>query len=404
EDLQKRLEVHQPILTNTDLEKVRRIEYRSEGAFRTKTLNMCYAANLGAAGMEGALAELCHKAEEAVLAGNNILILSDRALNADNIAIPALLATSAVHHHLIRKGLRTKSGLVVETGEAREVQHFCLLAGYGAEAINPYLAFDTLSAIRLPEEISQEEVEKRYIKAVNKGILKVMSKMGISTYQSYCGAQIFDALGLSDEFLEAYFTGTKCKTSGVGLAEIAEETVRRHSVAFGNAPLYRNALDVGGEFAYRLRGENHIWTAETISKLQHATRSNNRALYDEFAREINEQNERLLTLRGLFDFKFAEIPLSEVEPASEIVKRFATGAMSFGSISYETHTTLAIAMNRLGGKSNTGEGGEESERFKPLPNGDSKRSAIKQVASGRFGVTTEYLVNADDIQIKIAQG
>jgi glutamate synthase (NADPH/NADH) large chain len=406
EDLQKRLEVHQPILTNTDLERVRRIEYRSEGAFRTKTLNMCYAANLGAAGMEEALAELCHHAEEAVLAGNNILILSDRALDADHIAIPALLATSAVHHHLIRKGLRTKSGLVVETGEAREVQHFCLLAGYGAEAINPYLAFDTLSVISLPEEMSQEEIEKRYIKAVNKGILKVMSKMGISTYQSYCGAQIFDALGLSDEFIEAYFTGTKCKTSGVGLAEIAEETVRRHSVAFGNAPLYRNALDVGGEFAYRLRGENHIWTAETISKLQHATRSNNRALYDEFAREINEQDERLLTLRGLFDFKFAEqsIPLEEVEPASEIVKRFATGAMSFGSISYEAHTTLAIAMNRIGGKSNTGEGGEESERFKPLPNGDSKRSAIKQVASGRFGVTTEYLVNADDIQIKIAQG
>ncbi|KHD08577.1 glutamate synthase [Candidatus Thiomargarita nelsonii] len=406
EDLQKRLEVHQPILTNTDLEKVRRIEYRTEGAFRTKTLNMCYMAELGAVCMEGALAELCHQAEKAVLAGNNILILSDRALDADNIAIPALLATSAVHHHLIRKGLRTKSGLVVETGEAREVQHFCLLAGYGAEAINPYLAFDTLFTIQLPEKISQEEIEKRYIKAVNKGILKVMSKMGISTYQSYCGAQIFDALGLSDEFIEAYFTGTKCQTSGVGLTKIAEETVRRHRMAFGNAPLYRNALDVGGEFAYRLRGENHIWTAETISKLQHATRSNNRALYDEFAREINEQNERLLTLRGLFDFKFAEqsIPLSEVEPASEIVKRFATGAMSFGSISYETHTTLAIAMNRLGAKSNTGEGGEESERFKPLPNGDSKRSAIKQVASGRFGVTTEYLVNADDIQIKIAQG
>ncbi|MEN8219144.1 MAG: glutamate synthase large subunit [Pseudomonadota bacterium] len=406
EDLQKRLEVHQPILTNTDLEKVRGIEYRTGGAFRTKTLNMCYAADLGAAGMEAALAELCHHAEEAVLAGNNILILSDRALDADNIAIPALLATSAVHHYLIRKGLRTKSGLVVETGEAREVQHFCLLAGYGAEAINPYLAFDTLSTVQLPEKISHEEVEKRYIKAVNKGFLKVMSKMGISTYQSYCGAQIFDALGLSDELLEAYFTGTKCQTSGVGLAEIAEETMRRHCIAFGNAPLYRNALDVGGEFAYRLRGENHIWTAETISKLQHATRSNNRALYDEFAREINEQNERLLTLRGLFDFKFAEqsIPLEEVEPASEIVKRFATGAMSFGSISYEAHTTLAIAMNRLGGKSNTGEGGEESERFKPLPNGDSKRSAIKQVASGRFGVTTEYLVNADDIQIKIAQG
>ncbi|HEC84182.1 MAG TPA: glutamate synthase large subunit [Thioploca sp.] len=408
EDLQKRLEVHQPILTNTDLEKVRHIETRTGGAFRTKTLSMCYQAELGASGMEKALTLLCTQAEEAVLAGNNILILSDREMDANHIAIPALLATSAVHHHLIRQGLRTESGLVVETGEAREVQHFCLLAGYGAEAINPYLAFDTLAAIRttLPEELTEEEVQKRYIKAVNKGILKVMSKMGISTYQSYCGAQIFDAVGLSDEFLEHYFSGTKCKTSGVGLAEVAEETVRKHRLAFGDAPLYRHALDVGGEFAYRLRGEQHAWTPQTISKLQHATRSNNRALYDEFAKEINEQNERLLTLRGLFEFKFAEqpIPLEEVEPASEIVKRFATGAMSYGSISYEAHTTLAIAMNRLGGKSNTGEGGEEPERFQPLPNGDSKRSAIKQVASGRFGVTTEYLVNSNDIQIKIAQG
>lgn len=402
----KRLEVHQPILTNTDLEKIRRIEDRTGGAFRTKTLSMCYEAEQGASGMKDALTSLCEQTEEAVLAGNNILILSDRGVDADHIAIPALLATSAVHHHLIRQGLRTESGLVVETGETREVQHFCLLAGYGAEAINPYLAFDTISALRLPEEISDTEVQKRYIKAVNKGILKVMSKMGISTYQSYCGAQIFDAIGLSDVFIDKYFTGTKCKTSGVGLTEIAEETVRRHKLAFGDAPLYRDALDVGGEFAYRLRGENHMWTPETISKLQHATRSNNRALYDEFAKEVNEQKERLLTLRGLFNFKFAPepIPLEEVEPASEIVKRFATGAMSFGSISYEAHSTLAVAMNRLGGKSNTGEGGEESERFKPLPNGDSKRSAIKQVASGRFGVTTEYLVNADDIQIKIAQG
>jgi glutamate synthase (NADPH/NADH) large chain len=408
EDLQKRLEVHQPILANTDLEKVRHIETRTGGAFRTKTLSMCYQAELGASGMEKALTLLCTQAEEAVLAGNNILILSDREMDANHIAIPALLATSAVHHHLIRQGLRTESGLVVETGEAREVQHFCLLAGYGAEAINPYLAFDTLAAIRttLPEELTEEEVQKRYIKAVNKGILKVMSKMGISTYQSYCGAQIFDAVGLSDEFLEHYFAGTKCKTSGVGLRDVAEETVRKHRLAFGDAPLYRHALDIGGEFAYRLRGEQHAWTPQTISKLQHATRCNNRALYDEFAKEINEQNERLLTLRGLFEFKFAEqpIPLEEVEPASEIVKRFATGAMSYGSISYEAHTTLAIAMNRLGGKSNTGEGGEEPERFQPLPNGDSKRSAIKQVASGRFGVTTEYLVNSNDIQIKIAQG
>ncbi len=407
----KRLEVRQPILTNTDLEKVRRIEARTGGAFHTKTLNICYSANSEQSvklSMETALNQLCKQAEEAVLAGNNILILSDRAVDADHIAIPALLATSAVHHYLIKKGLRTESGLVVETGEAREVQHFCLLAGYGAEAINPYLAFDTLSSIRhtLPEKLTEQEVHKRYIKAVNKGLLKVMSKMGISTYQSYCGAQIFDAIGLANDFIERYFTGTQCSTSGVGLAEIAEETVQKHQLAYGNAPLYRNALEVGGEYAYRVDGEKHAWTPQSISTLQQATRNNNRALYDEYAKEINEQNERILTLRGLFEFKPANepIPLEEVEPASEIIKRFATGAMSFGSISYEAHTTIAIAMNRLGGKSNTGEGGEEAERYVPLPNGDSKRSAIKQVASGRFGVTTEYLVNADDIQIKIAQG
>jgi glutamate synthase (NADPH/NADH) large chain len=398
--LQKRLEVAQPILTNVDLEKVRSIESRTSGAFRTKTLSMCY----GSDNMESALHTLCQQAERAVLAGNNILILSDRGVNRDYIPIPSLLATSAVHHHLIKQGLRTESGLVVETGEAREVQHFCLLAAYGAEAINPYLAFDSLLAIRKTLQLTEAEIQQRYIKAVNKGMLKVMSKMGISTYQSYCGAQIFDAIGLSDEFLDQYFTGTNCKTSGVGLAEIAEETVRKHGLAFGDNPIYRNALDVGGEYAYRLRGEKHVWTPETIAKLQHATRSNDRKLYDEFAKEINEQG---LNLRSLFDFKFDEleaIPLEEVEPASEIVKRFATGAMSFGSISEEAHTTLAIAMNRLGGKSNTGEGGEQVERFTPLENGDSKRSAIKQVASGRFGVTAEYLVNADDIQIKISQG
>jgi glutamate synthase (NADPH/NADH) large chain len=398
--LQKRLEVAQPILTNVDLEKVRGIEARTNGAFRNKTLSMCY----GAEGMELALKALCDQAEQAVLAGNNILILSDRGVNSDYIPIPSLLATSAVHHHLIKQGLRTESGLVVETGETREVQHFCLLAAYGAEAINPYLAFDSLLAIKNSLQLTEAEIQQRYIKAVNKGMLKVMSKMGISTYQSYCGAQIFDAIGLSDEFLDQYFTGTNCKTSGVGLAEIAEETVRKHRLAFGDNPIYRNALDVGGEYAYRLRGEEHVWTPETIAKLQHATRSNDRKLYDEFAKEINEQG---LNLRSLFDFKFDEsqaVPLDEVEPASEIVKRFATGAMSFGSISEEAHSTLAIAMNRIGGKSNTGEGGEQVERFTPLENGDSKRSAIKQVASGRFGVTAEYLVNADDIQIKISQG
>ena len=409
EDLHKRLEVQQPILTNSDLEKIRKIETRSDGAFKTKTLSMCYEADANPiASMETALTKLCDKAEQAVLAGNNILILSDRDIDADHIAIPALLATSAVHHHLIKQGLRTESGLVVETGEAREVQHFCLLAGYGAEAINPYLAINTISIslANLPTELSLEQAHKNYIQAVDKGILKVMSKMGISTYHSYCGAQIFDGVGLSDDFIATYFTGTQCKISGIGLAQVAEETVRRHRVAYGDKHLYRTALDVGGEYAYREKGEHHAWTPETITQLQHATRSNDRSMYDKFAKQINEQNEKILNLRGLFDFKFADqaIPLEEVEPASEIVKRFATGAMSYGSISYEAHTTLAIAMNRLGGKSNTGEGGEEVERFTPMANGDSKRSAIKQVASGRFGVTTEYLVNADDIQIKMAQG
>jgi glutamate synthase (NADPH/NADH) large chain len=402
-----RLEVQHPALSNQDLEKIRHIEH-SQNAFRTKTLSICYTADQGASGMEKALERLCSASEQAVREDHNILILSDRAMDVDHIAIPALLATAAVHHHLIKVGLRTSVGLVVETGEAREVHHFCLLAGYGAEAVNPYLALDTLSELRgtLPDAPSEEEVHKRYIKAVDKGILKVMSKMGISTYQSYCGAQNFNAIGLSEEFLDKYFTGTLSTIGGAGIREIAEETVRRHRLAYSDAPLYRNALDVGGEYAYRVRGEDHVWTPETIAKLQHATRANDAKTYAEYSRLINEQNERLVTLRGLMEFKFADqpIPLDEVEPAKDIVKRFATGAMSFGSISYEAHTTLAIAMNRLGGKSNTGEGGELPERFKRLENGDSMRSAIKQVASGRFGVTAEYLVNADDIQIKISQG
>jgi len=402
-----RLEVEQPILTNQDLEKIRRIETRTGGSFKTKTLTLCYPSDMGASGMEAALDRLCLAAKQAVEEGNNILALSDRNLDSSHVAIPALLATSAVHHFLTREGLRTKAGLVIETGEAREVQHFSLLAAYGAEAVNPYLAFDTLSELctKIPG-LTEYEAHKRYTKAVSKGILKVMSKMGISTYQSYCGAQIFNAIGLSEPFLDRYFTGTTSTTEGVGLAEISEETIRRHRLAFGNAPIYRDALDVGGEYAYRIRGEAHVWTPATISKLQHATRSNSQELYDDFCRLIDEQNETLLTLRGLMTFKEDQqpVPLDEVESAAEIVKRFATGAMSFGSISYEAHTTLAIAMNRIGGKSNTGEGGELSERFVPLPNGDSMRSAIKQVASGRFGVTTEYLVNADDIQIKISQG
>ncbi|MCX7864330.1 MAG: glutamate synthase large subunit, partial [Novosphingobium sp.] len=404
----KRLEVDQPILTNEDLAKIRSVETALDGAFRTETLDITWDAAKGAAGMEEALREMCWAATEAVLADRNILILSDRAQGPDRIAIPALLATAAVHHHLVRQGLRMQTGLVVETGEAREVHHFCVLAGYGAEAINPYLAFETIEDLRVRKQlpVSAEQARKNYIKAVGKGILKVMSKMGISTYQSYCGAQIFDAIGLSSAFVDKYFTGTATTIEGAGIAEIAEETVRRHRGAFGDNPIYRNMLDVGGMYGLRLRGEEHAWTSANIGNLQHAVRGNLPEKYREFARSINDQSQRMLTIRGLMEFRKADkpIPLEEVEPASEIVKRFATGAMSFGSISREAHTTLAVAMNRIGGKSNTGEGGEEADRFVPLPNGDSLRSAIKQVASGRFGVTTEYLVNADDIQIKMAQG
>jgi glutamate synthase (NADPH) large chain len=405
-----RLEVCQPVLTNEDLERIRHIEDNTGGAFRTKTLHMVYPAGDGVAGMQGALAALCELAESRVREGYNILILSDRKVDADNIAIPALLATSAVHHHLIRKGLRTESGLVVETGGALEVHHFATLAGYGAEAVNPYLAFDTIQAMLpgLSDPLDFLEAQTRYIKAVGKGLKKVMSKMGISTYQSYCGAQIFDAVGLSTRFIEDYFTGTTTTIEGAGLEEVAAEAVKWHEKAYGDQQIYRNHLDVGGDYAYRMRGEDHNWTPQTIAKLQHAVRSNDWKTYQDFADAINNQNEILLTLRGLFEFKKADtpVPLDEVEPASAIVKRFATGAMSFGSISYEAHSTLAKAMNRIGGKSNTGEGGEEPERFTPLADGsrNPERSAIKQVASGRFGVTTEYLVNADDIQIKMAQG
>lgn len=404
----KRLEVDQPILTNEDIAKIRSVEAALDGAFRTATIDTTWDAASGAAGLEQAVKEMCWAATEAVLADKNILILSDRSQCESRIPMPALLATAAVHHHLVRQGLRMQTGLVVETGEAREVHHFCVLAGYGAEAINPYLAFETLEAIRVDKELplSTKDVQKNYIKAIGKGILKVMSKMGISTYQSYCGAQIFDAVGLSSAFIEKYFTGTATTIEGVGLAEIAEETVRRHAAAYGDNPIYRKMLDVGGMYQLRLRGEEHAWTAGNIANLQHAVRGNIPEKYKEFAESINEQSERMLTIRGLMELKKADQPISidEVEPASEIVKRFATGAMSYGSISWEAHTTLALAMNRIGGKSNTGEGGEDPARFKPLANGDSMRSAIKQVASGRFGVTAEYLVNADDVQIKMAQG
>ena len=403
----KRLEVAQPVLTNADLDKIRSIAELLDGAFRTATVDITWPASEGAEGLERALERVCYAATDAVLFDNNILILSDREAGPDRIPIPAALATAAVHHHLIRQGLRMQTGLVIETGEAREVHHFCVLAGYGAEAINPYLAFETLEQIRRSEglQLKPYEVQKNYIKAIGKGVLKVMSKMGISTYQSYCGAQIFDAVGLSTAFVDKYFTGTATTIEGSGLREIAQETVRRHRDAYSANPLYADALDVGGNYAFRLRGETHAWTPESVGALQHAVRGNLPDAYAKFAASINEQDQRLLTIRGLMKFTPGEsVPLDEVEPASEIVKRFSTGAMSFGSISREAHTTLAIAMNRIGARSNTGEGGEEADRFVPLANGDSMRSAIKQVASGRFGVTAEYLVNADDIQIKMAQG
>jgi glutamate synthase (NADPH/NADH) large chain len=408
----KRLEVRQPILTDADLEKIRAISQMDDNQFRSVTLDATFPAGRGADGLEPTLDALRADAEKAVREGYNIIILSDRQTSAGRIPIPSLLACAAVHHHLIREGLRTSVGLVVESGEPREVHHFACLAGYGAEAINPYLAFETLVAAKhqLPQALDDKEIVKRYIKAVGKGLLKVMSKMGISTYQSYCGAQIFDAIGLKADFVSTYFTGTATRIEGVGLTEIAEEAVRRHRDAFGDAEIYRAALDVGGEYQFRTRGEDHAWTAQTVSALQHAVRGNSLDKYRAFAKVLNEQSSRLVTIRGLFRIRSAEedgrskVPLEEVETAQSIVRRFSTGAMSYGSISREAHTTLAIAMNRIGGKSNTGEGGEESDRFRPLPNGDSLRSAIKQVASGRFGVTTEYLVNADMMQIKMAQG
>ncbi|TAN71177.1 MAG: glutamate synthase subunit alpha [Gallionella sp.] len=422
-----RLEVHQPVLSNDDIAKLRNIDQLTQGRYRSLVLDITYPVAQGAAGCGAAVQALCAAADQAVADGYNVLILSDRAVSAERVAIPALAACARVHHHLVREGLRTSAGLVVDTGSAREVHHFALLAGYGAEAVCPWLAYETIAAMNLPAKIDAKQAKKHFIKAINKGLMKVMSKMGISTYQSYCGAQIFEAIGLNAEFVAEYFTGTATQIEGIGLSEVAEEAVRTHRNAFGNDPVLANALEAGGEYAWRARGEEHMWTPDTIAKLQNATRTNNASTFKEYAKLINEQSQRLKTLRGLFDIKpaGAPVPLEEVEPAKEIVKRFVTGAMSLGSISTEAHTTLAIAMNRIGGKSNTGEGGEDATRFKPfkggemlsdiigknriakdreLKAGDSLRSSIKQVASGRFGVTAEYLSNADQIQIKMAQG
>ncbi len=407
---QKLIEVDHPILDNLDIEKIRNIDKFTSNKLKSVTLSICYNKkenpNLK---IENFLQSVCIEAER-VISSNacNIIILSDREVDQNNIAIPALLATSSVHHHLIKKGLRTKVGLIIETGEARRVHDLCLLAGYGAEAINPYLAFYTLSNIikNHNQEIEEKEAYTKYVKAVTKGMLKVMSKMGISTYQSYSGAQIFDAVGLSSNLVDRYFCGTSSKVEGIDLEEIQIETENRHELAFGVSPILSNDLDVGGDLSFRIRGEEHVWTPETIGMLQHSVRSANYDTFKKYSKKINDHSIKLKNLRGLFKFtnKSKPINVDEVEPTSEIVKRFATGAMSLGSISTEAHSTLAIAMNRLGGRSNTGEGGEETSRFVPLANGDSMNSRIKQVASGRFGVTTEYLSNATDIQIKMAQG
>ncbi|HWS75325.1 MAG TPA: glutamate synthase-related protein [Quisquiliibacterium sp.] len=433
-----RLEVSQPILDFDDIERIRHIERYTSDKFKSYELSVCYPAAWGKEGIEARLASLAAEAEDAVRSGFNILVVSDRRIDRDNVAIPALLATSAVHQHLVNKGLRTSAGLVVETGSAREVHHFALLAGYGAEAIHPYLAMQTLTELHkgLPGEAGAEKAVKNYVKAVGKGLMKVMSKMGISTYMSYCGAQIFEAIGLSKALVDKYFTGTASNVEGISVFDVAEEALRLHRAAFGNDPVLAGMLDAGGEYAYRIRGEDHMWTPDSIAKLQHAARSNSAATYREYAKLINDQSVRHMTLRGLFEFRFdhcSPVPIDEVEPAKEIVKRFATGAMSLGSISTEAHTTLAVAMNRIGGKSNTGEGGEDAMRYRAemraghsvikdgdsigsvigadriesdiaLKAGDSLRSRIKQVASGRFGVTAEYLSSADQIQIKMAQG
>ncbi len=401
----RRIRVKQPILTNADLQKIRGI---ADPHFKSKTLRMLFRVAEGPDGLGAAVDDLCRQASHAIKEGFKFLILSDRGVNEEWAPIPSLLGIAAVHHHLVRERTRTEVGLIVESGEPRDVHHFACLIGYGAGTVNPYLVFETLVDMErdayLPEGLDAQTAEGKFIKAINKGLLKIFSKMGISTVQSYCGAQIFEAIGLNHELIDRYFTGTASRVEGIGIREIGEETLRRHRVAY--EPSVIRQLDFGGEIHYRAQGEHHNWNPDTIYKLQHATKTNDAKTYAEFAQLVNDESRRRSNLRGLLEFKFLPepIPLDEVEPAKEIVKRFTTGAMSFGAISKEAHETLAIAMNRIGAKSNTGEGGEDPERFIPLPNGDSKNSYIKQVASARFGVTSHYLVNAKELQIKMAQG
>ena len=423
-----RLEVSQPVLDFFEMEKIRHIERYTGGKFRAHELDITYPVAWGKQAIEARLASLCAQAEDAVRSGYSILIVSDRNLGVERVAIPALLALSAIHQHLVGKGLRTSAGLVVETGSTREVHHFALLGGYGAEAVHPYVALETVLAMRPDDAAAQSKAVRNYVKAIGKGLRKVMSKMGISTYMSYTGAQIFEAVGLKRSLVDKYFTGTTSSVEGIGVFELAEEAIRLHRAAFGDDPVLAHALDAGGEYAWRVRGEEHMWTPDAIAKLQAATRQQSYSTYQEYAQIINDQSTRHMTLRGLFEFRTDRVKpilLQEVEPAAEIVKRFSTGAMSLGSISTEAHTTLAVAMNRIGGKSNTGEGGEDRRRYAPakagetlrsrlgagrveadiaLREGDTLKSKIKQVASGRFGVTAEYLASAEQIQIKMAQG
>ncbi|MEM1437314.1 MAG: glutamate synthase central domain-containing protein, partial [Pseudomonadota bacterium] len=408
-----RLRIPHPILTNDELASLKNMDYRG---WRTQTIDITFDRDVGVVGLKDALDRICAEADAAIEDGRSLIVLSDRGVGQDRAAISALLAIGTVHHHLVRAHTRTRIGLILETGEAREVHHHCLLIGYGCDAINPYLAFEALWDARRDGQLddvdhisNDDDVISAYRKGVAKGMLKVMAKMGISTLQSYKGAQIFEIVGLAEDVVERAFRGTASRVQGVDFNALTEEMLRRHALGFPARDMRNIAvLPNPGDFHWRRNGDTHMWNPEAVSQLQVAARTNSEDAYWAFARQINEENHRRATLRGLLEFEpganGGPIPLEEVESAADIVKRFATGAMSFGSISAEAHETLAVAMNRLGGKSNTGEGGEDPQRFIPLANGDSKRSAIKQVASGRFGVTINYLTNADELQIKIIQG
>ena len=406
----RQLKLPHPILTNEDVQRLRMCNHKD---FKIATIDATFevpaSSDANEAALRKGMADLLDQAERAIKDGASLLIVSDRGVSPTRAPIPSLLATAGLHHGLLNRRLRAQAGLVIESGEPREIMHFCLLCGFGANAVNPYLAFDTLTELRrrgdIPATMELEQIVDNFVNACKKGLLKTMSKMGISTLRSYHAAQLFEAIGLNKAVVDEFFTGTSSRVQGVGLGQLATDVLKRHAAAFGDREPGQLELEFGGDYHFRTDGENHLWNPTTLARLQHAVRNNDAKAYDDYARAVNDQSRRLGTLRGLFDFQnVTPVPLEEVEPASEIVKRFCTGAMSHGSISREAHETMAIAMNRLGGMSNTGEGGEDEVRFEPLPSGDSLNSAIKQVASGRFGVTINYLAHAREIQIKMAQG